>query len=153
MSNPNHQPGDNKEKWHNFFGYVLAGGAANCQKAFDTLCEIGHEEQRARTRPEEVAAFPPLVSLNNLGIEGPSSKNMGDVPTNPDFIEPMNLNKCAHCVRRGHYLDMFLCEECENNFHPGCVSENLPRYRMISASALTCARVGSLNVIFFLPLA
>lgn len=77
MSNPNHQPGDNKEKWHNFFGYVLAGGAANCQKAFDTLCEIGHEEQQARTRPEEVTTFPPPVSLNNLGKEAHLQKTWG----------------------------------------------------------------------------
>jgi hypothetical protein len=103
---------DNKAQWKLFFDYILAGGVANGQKAFDTLCAIGHSEVVANSHPEEVATTTPVLKTN---------------PPNQEFADPMTLNKCAHCDKRGHYSGMFVCDGCENCFHPGCVSENPPR--------------------------
>lgn len=103
---------DNEVRWKLFFNYVLAGGATNGQKAFDTLCAIGHSEVAVNTHHEAVATMTPALRVD---------------PTIHEFADPVNLNKCAHCEKRGHYSEMFVCEGCENCFHPECVSENLPR--------------------------
>jgi len=88
------------------------GGAANGQKAFDTLCAIGHSEVAANTPPGVVTAMTPARRSN---------------PNNPESNDPADLNKCAHCEKRGHFSGMFICDGCACSFHPGCVSEDLPR--------------------------
>ena len=113
MNDPvQHVGEDNKGRWKLFFDYVLAGGVANGQKAFDTLCAIGHSEVTVNPLHDELAATSPVRRTN---------------PDTHELADPVDLNRCAHCAKRGHYSEMFVCEGCENSFHPGCVSENPPR--------------------------
>lgn len=126
MNNSNSRPGDDiKAKWNLLFNYVLSGGAANCQRAFDVLRAVGHAELGAVPAQEDTSAAH--ITPGAAAHEWVPQEESKDTGMYPELVDPMNLNKCAHCEKRGHCLDMFVCEGCENSFHPGCVSECLPR--------------------------
>lgn len=103
MSTSNSQPGDDiKAKWSLLFNYVLADGADNCQRAFDMLCDMGHAKLGAAA-PQGDLSVSHITPGAAAQVHAPLEESK-DTRIDSELVDPMNLNKCAHCKKRGVLL-------------------------------------------------